>query len=43
LIADTRNVYAVPFVSDVTVIDVAVDAVWLNAVHVDPFVEYSIL
>ena len=35
----TRNVYGVPFVSPVTVTDVAVDAARVNVVHVVPFVE----
>ena len=39
LTALTLNVYAVPFVSPVTVTDVAVDAARVNVVHVVPFVE----
>ena len=41
--ANTRNMYAVPFVSPVTVAEVAVEVVPLaHAVHVDPlFDEYS--
>jgi hypothetical protein len=40
LIAATRNVYAVPFVSPVTVTDVEVETESLNVVHVVPLLEY---
>ena len=41
LIAVTRNVYAVPFVKPVTVVEVVADVPSANIVHVDPFIENS--
>ena len=41
LVALTRNVYAVPFVKPVTVVEAVVDVPSANVVHVVPFVDNS--